>query len=78
MIELKRGDLLPDVARYILKLDFPPEDIARYRELGAKAREGTLTPQEQTDLDDHLGVNTLLTIMQSKARVPLKGHGVSQ
>jgi hypothetical protein len=75
VIEPNRGDLSPDVARYFLRLDFAPEDIARYRELSGKAQEGTLTPEEQAGLDDYLGVNTLLAIMQSKARVSLKGHG---
>lgn len=76
VFEPNRGDLSPEVAQYILKLDFPPEDHARYHELSVKAQEGALTPQEQTELDDYLSVNTLLTIVQSKARVSLRQHSL--
>lgn len=75
VIEPNRGDLSPDVAKYILKLDFPPQDHARYHLLAEKAQEGGLTDQEQAELDDYLSVNAFLAIVQSKARVSLREHG---
>ena len=62
------GDLPPDLSRYILTLGSPPDDHARYAQLAAKAQEGTLTPDEQTELDMCLEVNDSLTIIETKAR----------
>src|SRR5712691_8722438 len=62
----------PDVARAVLALDFPPEEKARLRELAAKAREGTLTPEEQEQIDSYGRVGSVLSILKSKARVSLR------
>ena len=70
----ERGTLAPDLARYVLTLSFAPADQARYAELAGKAQHGTLTPQEQSELDDYLHVNDFLMIVQSKARMSLKNH----
>ena len=77
-IEPTRDALSSELAQYILKLDFPPEDHARYRELAARAHDGALSSDEQTELDDYLSVNTLLTIMQSTARVSLAGGAANR
>lgn len=70
------GSLPPDLARYVLSLDFRPEDHARYEALSAKAQEGTLTPQEADELDGYLHVDSLLSIMRLKADRSLrKGSG---
>ena len=74
IIEPQAGGLLPEHARYILSLDFSPDEHARYCELSAKAQTGTLTEQEQADLDEFLTTNALLMILQSKARISLKQH----
>lgn len=71
LIDPRRGDLSGDLARYLLSLDFPASDHARYAELSAKAQEGTLSPDEQAELDDFLDVNDFLTIIQAKARASL-------
>jgi len=46
------GSLPVALAEYILQLDFPPEDHARYLELSGKAQAGTLTQDETAQLDD--------------------------
>ena len=71
VIDPRRGDLSQELARYILSLDFPQADHARYAELAAKAQEGTLSPDEQSDLDEFLSINDFLTIIQAKARASL-------
>ncbi len=71
IIAPKRGDLPPDLAKYILSLEFSPRDQARYEELSAKAQEGTLTKKEAAELDEFLSANSLLMVLQSKARVSL-------
>jgi hypothetical protein len=64
--------LVPDVARYLLAMQLPAADCDRVDELSAKAREGSLTPEETVELDGYLHVGTLLGIMQSCARPLLK------
>jgi hypothetical protein len=45
-------------------------------ELAAKAREGTLTPAEQAEINNYERVGYLLGVLHSKARRSLKGrHG---
>ncbi len=64
----------PEAARAILDLDFDQADRDRMRQLSAKARAGTLTPDEQTAINNYERVGHLLNIMQSKARCSLKGR----
>lgn len=74
IIEPQRGGFSPEHARYVLSLDFSPEEHIRYAALSEKAQTGTLSDQERADLDDFLTVNALLTILQAKARVSLNKH----
>ncbi len=64
-------------ARDILALDFSPADKERMRQLSAKARAGTLTPDEQGAIDNYERVGHLLNILQSKARLSLKRRRVA-
>ena len=43
------------------------------RQLLAKAKEGTLTQPEQAEIENYGRVGSLLGILQSKARVSLRG-----
>lgn len=69
-----RADLSEDLSRYLLTLDFPAADHARYAELAEKAQNGDLSPEEAAELDDFLDVNDFLTIVQAKARASLHKH----
>jgi hypothetical protein len=64
--------LTPEVARYILGLKFPPEDMARMHELAVKNGRGDITPAESAELDKYIMIGDMLGILQSKARVVLK------
>ncbi len=64
----------PQTADDILALDFNEADKARMRQLSAKAREGTLSPDEQAEISNYERVGHLLNILQSKARRSLKGR----
>ncbi len=57
-----------ELAQGILALDFPAADAARADELNAKANEGMLTEDEQTELADYVNIGDLLAYWQSKAR----------
>ena len=65
-------DMSPRVARAILGLSFPEGDINRMRELSAKARAGTLTPEEDAEMDNFERVGSILSTLKSKARQVLK------
>ena len=69
-----RTEMDSHIARYLLSLTFEPEDVERMNVLAAKARDGDISPEEETELDSYLHVGNLLTIIQSKARVYLRTH----
>ena len=66
-----QGDLPVAVARELLKFDFDPADHARYAALSEMAQLGTLSADEQDELDDLLTANDVLMILRAKAQVSL-------
>jgi hypothetical protein len=72
IVKPDQATLSPELARAILKLDFDAEDHKQVKTLSAKAREGSLTPQERAELVEYIRVNSELMILQSKARMSLK------
>ena len=72
IIQGTQGVLSPELSAYLLQLDFPAEDRARYENLSDKAQQGTLSEDEKAVLDDLLTANDVLTILQSKARSSMK------
>ena len=71
IIEPRKGAFSPEHARYVLSLSFSDKLKGRYRRLSDKAQLGTLTADEQVELDDYLSANAILVAMKSKARVSL-------
>jgi hypothetical protein len=67
-----RGDLAPDLARYLLTLDFSPEDKARMHDLAVRNQSGSLPAAESEELQSYVNVGHLLALLQSKARKSLK------
>jgi hypothetical protein len=65
-------ELPPRVARAILGLAFPKDDLTRMNELSAKARAGTLTPEEDAEMGNFERVGSVLSTLKSKARQVLK------
>ena len=55
-------------ARALLKLRFPPQDVARMQTLAAKARRGELAESETVEIDAFERVGCVLDILHSKAR----------
>lgn len=72
VIEPMEADFSPEAARMILKLNFPATDVDRMNGLAAKARQGSISPGEDEELEAYIRVGHLLTILQSKARQYLK------
>jgi hypothetical protein len=74
VLEPDKPTLSLRTARDLLALDFSPGDKERMRQLSAKAREGTLSPEEQEAINNYERVGHLLNILQSKARRSLKAR----
>ena len=68
VLEPEKPMLSGDAARSILALNFSSEDRDRMNALSAKARAGTLTAEEDEELENFVRVGDMLAIMQSKAR----------
>ncbi len=66
------SDVTPEGATFILSLKFSGDDEERMHELAEKARQGTLTPDEQAEADGFERVGALIGILKSKARMALK------
>jgi hypothetical protein len=78
LIRPERNDLSVTAARAILKIDFEQSDRDRMRELSRKAREGTLKPEEQEEINCYERLGHLLALLHSKARLSLKKHTAGQ
>jgi hypothetical protein len=60
-------------ARSLLSVGFSPEDTQRMHVLAEKVRHTILTPDEQREIDNYERVGHYLGILQSKARMALRG-----
>ncbi len=68
----KLGQLPPEMARYILDLEFNDRDQARMHELIVRNQEDAITPAEKEELLAFLNASSMLSILQSRARRTLK------
>jgi hypothetical protein len=77
VLEPNPATLSAAAARFILDLGFSQTDKDRMRHLSAKAREGTLSPSEQAELNNYERVGHILSLMKSKARRSLKNRSAT-
>jgi len=68
LIQAEKGDLTPELARHILRIEFPQEDRDRMNDLAAKARAGALAAHEERELENYNLIGDLLALWHSKAR----------
>jgi hypothetical protein len=78
VIETDKGDLSPDLARYLLSLDFRPHDKQRMHDLAVRNQEGRLSAGERDELNRYVNVGHLLARLQSKARKSMKTANISR
>jgi uncharacterized protein YnzC (UPF0291/DUF896 family) len=71
VIQPEKGDLSPEAAREWLRLRLSNADIERVRDLSQKADDGTLTQEEERELDTYLNVGGVLELLKAKARLSL-------
>jgi hypothetical protein len=74
VFDLPKRGMTRALAESLLALDFPEEDFARIEELNSRANEGTLTDDEEAELEAYINVGDLLAYWQSKARQILQQH----
>jgi hypothetical protein len=77
VINPSEGGMPVEAARVMLQFKLAPSDRDRVNELAAKARNGSLTPDEEAQLREYERVAALVELLQSKARVSLKQAGLS-
>jgi hypothetical protein len=64
--------LTPAVAQSVLSMEFTDDDRRRMNELSLKAQDGSLTDDEQAELDSYERVGHFLSLLKSKARRSLQ------
>lgn len=74
IVQPEKGDLSLAAARAFLKFAFVQSDHDRMDALMERAHAGTLTKEENNEMDDYERVGHLLGMMYSKARMALKKH----
>jgi hypothetical protein len=74
LIEPERGGFSAELAQYVLGLKFSEAQVARYESLADRNQEGTLSPEERSELEGFVTVNNFLMIMKLKARHSLMEH----
>ncbi len=62
----------PDSAQPVLSIHFSPADEQKMRELMEKNNQGTITPEEQAEMEAFRQIGSFLAIVQAKARLQLK------
>jgi hypothetical protein len=67
-----QGKMSTAAARQIVQLQLSNDQQSRMHELATKNQSGTLTPEEESELDNFCRVGTMLSILQSRARQVLK------
>lgn len=63
-----------DQARYLLQESFPQSDLDRINELSIRADDGTLTNEEQQELERYIHVGHVLSIVKGMLRGELKSN----
>jgi hypothetical protein len=73
-LEADEGTLSAPAARSLLAIHFARADQDRMSVLSEKAREGTLTAEEQVEIDNYERAGHVLSLLRLKARRSLKPY----
>ncbi|MEX2142756.1 MAG: hypothetical protein WD894_26105 [Pirellulales bacterium] len=77
LFEPEKGNLSPEVARFLLSIDFSAADRARMELLAEKSQAGELLSDEREELNDYVRIGHLVALIQSKARKSLNQNGAA-
>jgi hypothetical protein len=75
VVRAEDGELSPETARWISRLDFDTTDRDRIAELYAKAREGILSETEDAELEEYGNIGRLLEVLRAKVQGALRSQG---
>ena len=64
----EQGELPPEIARYILTLEFSEQDKARAHDLVVRNQDDALSPAEKEEMFAYGKAGALLSILKSDAR----------
>ena len=78
IVDPEEGNLTPDAAHSILKLKLDERDRLRAHELAVKNQEGTLTAEEESEIEAYQRVGRLMDLLRAKARRSLKRAGLDK
>ena len=65
------SNLSADTARYFLSIRLDGTDEERANELAEKARSGTLTVDEQAEIDEYRRVGRVIEMLKMRAKIAL-------
>ncbi len=65
----------PGAAQAVLGIHFSPDDENRMRELMEKNNQGTISPEEQAQMEAFRQIGSFLAIAQNTARLQLQRGG---
>ena len=71
---LERLLVSPDSAQALLSIHFSPNDENRMRELMEKNNQGSISPEEQSEMEAFRQIGSFLAIVQAKARLLQNGN----
>lgn len=71
-IGLENGGFSPEAARSILAMGLSPADRDELQRLTSLAKEGSLSAEEEADLESYRHAGRVLELFKSKARISLK------
>lgn len=69
------SNMSPDTARYFLSIKLDSSDEQRANELAEKARDGALSAEEQTEIDEYRRVGRVIEMLKLRAKVALNHAG---
>lgn len=72
VIEPEKQELSQELAEFLARLQFPPQDQQRLKELAEKQRQGTLSEVEEAEMDGYIQVADLVEVLKAKALTSLK------
>lgn len=70
-LTLHATPMTPDVARFLVSIQLGPFDVQRANELAAKARDGSLTIDEQTEIDEYRRAGRTIEMLKLRAKASL-------
>jgi hypothetical protein len=76
LIQTPKEPVSPEAARYLPSIDFSESDHSRMQEPMDKSSEGSLTSEEDSELDSYVNIANVLSVMHSRARVVLRNGGL--